>query len=149
MLPAIASSTAALSRTDRVTTCSMANPCQASPMSGPQSRVPAVRAGQRPVLARNDPLNIFGTQRQQTLPIAAAHCCNKVLHNLDILLNAHRDLSISLYIGSRGVGKSADTDAKLLLHYGRRIVAMKGDDLSTLEVKHIARRDIYCLARGS
>ena len=37
-----------------------------------QSRVPAVRAGQRPVLARNDPLNIFGRQRQQTLLIAAA-----------------------------------------------------------------------------
>jgi hypothetical protein len=42
-----------------------------------QSRVPAVRAGQRPVLARNDPLNIFGRQRQQTLLIAAAHCCKK------------------------------------------------------------------------
>jgi hypothetical protein len=40
-----------------------------------QSRVPAVRADQRPVLARNDPLNIFGRQRLQTLPIAAAHCC--------------------------------------------------------------------------
>jgi hypothetical protein len=39
-----------------------------------QSRVPAVRAGQRPVLARNDPLHIFGNQRQQTLLIAAAHC---------------------------------------------------------------------------
>ena len=31
------------------------------------SRVPAVRAGQWPVLARNDPLNIVGSQRQQTL----------------------------------------------------------------------------------
>src|SRR5882724_11959754 len=61
-----------------------------------QSRVPAVRAGQRPVLARNDPLNISGRQRQQTLLIAAAHCCNKLLHNLDILLCAHRNLSISL-----------------------------------------------------
>src|ERR1019366_2449980 len=61
-----------------------------------QSRVPAVRAGQRPVLARNDPLNIFGRQRQQTLLIAAAHCRKKILHNLDILLCAHRNLSISL-----------------------------------------------------
>src|SRR6202451_979710 len=61
-----------------------------------QSRVPAVRAGQRPVLARNDPLNIFGRQRQQTLLIAAAECCKKILHNLDILLCAHRNLSISL-----------------------------------------------------
>ena len=32
-----------------------------------QFRAPAVRAGQRPVLARNDPLNIFGSQRQQIL----------------------------------------------------------------------------------
>src|ERR1700678_4334595 len=96
MLPAIASSTAALSRTDRVTTCSMANPCQAAPMSGPQSRVPAVRAGQRPVLARNDPLNIFGRQRQQTLLIAAAEGRKKILHNLDILFDAHRNLSFSL-----------------------------------------------------
>src|ERR1700691_4141985 len=61
-----------------------------------QSRVPAVRAGQRPVLARNDPLNIFGRQRQQTLLIAAAECRKKILHNLDILLCAHRNLSISL-----------------------------------------------------
>src|SRR3546814_19635634 len=30
------------------------------------------------------------------LPIAAAHCCKKVLHNLDIFLSTHRDLSISL-----------------------------------------------------
>src|ERR1700720_2136435 len=61
-----------------------------------QSRVPAVRAGQRPVLARNDPLNIFGRQRQQSLLIAAAECRKKLLHNLDILLCAHRNLSISL-----------------------------------------------------
>src|ERR1700688_3416594 len=61
-----------------------------------QSRVPAVRAGQRPVLARNDPLNIFGRQRQQTLLIAAAECRKKILHNLDILLCAHRNLSIAL-----------------------------------------------------
>src|ERR1700723_3753702 len=61
-----------------------------------QSRVPAVRACQRPVLARNDPLNIFGRQRQQTLLIAAAECCKKILHNLNILLCAHPNLSISL-----------------------------------------------------
>jgi len=54
-----------------------------------QSRVPAVRAGQRPVLARNDPLNIFGRQRQQTLLIAAAECRKKILHNLDVLFDAH------------------------------------------------------------
>src|ERR1700674_3950205 len=57
--------------------------------------MPAVRAGQRPVLARNDPLNIFGRQRQQTLLIAAAHCCKEILHNLDILLNAHENFSNS------------------------------------------------------
>src|ERR687891_1904774 len=61
-----------------------------------QSRVPAARAGQRPVLARNDPFNIFGRQRQQPLHIAAADCCKCILHNLDILLYAHRNLSISL-----------------------------------------------------
>src|SRR6202046_3693135 len=64
-----------------------------------QSRVPAVRAGQRPVLARNDPLNIFGRQRQQTLLIAAAECRKKILHNLDILFDAHRSLSFSLTSG--------------------------------------------------
>src|ERR1700731_4219360 len=58
--------------------------------------MPAVRAGQRPVLARNDPLNIFGRQRQQTLLIAAAECRKKILHNLDILFDAHRNLSFSL-----------------------------------------------------
>jgi predicted AAA+ superfamily ATPase len=107
-----------------------------------------MRAGQRPVLARNDPLNIFGSQRQQTLLIAAAHCCKKIFHNLDVLLNAHRTLHF-FSIGSRGVGNSAETDAKLLLHYGRLVVATKRDDLSTLEVINIAARDIYCLARGS
>src|ERR1700676_5125231 len=54
-----------------------------------QSRVPAVRAGQRPVLARNDPLNIFGRQRQQSLLIAAAERRKKILHDLDILFDAH------------------------------------------------------------
>jgi hypothetical protein len=61
-----------------------------------QSRVPVVRVGQRPVLARNDPLNIFGRQRQQTLLIAAAECRKKILHNLDFLLCSHRNLSIPL-----------------------------------------------------
>src|ERR1700730_9968763 len=61
-----------------------------------QARVSAVRAGQRPVLARNDPLNIFGRQRQQPLLIAAADCREKTLHNLDILFDAHRNLSYFL-----------------------------------------------------
>src|SRR6202166_2004368 len=61
-----------------------------------QFRVPAVRACQRPALARNDPLNIFGNQRQQTLLIVGTHCCKEILHNLNILLCAHRNLSISL-----------------------------------------------------
>src|ERR1017187_18751 len=39
--------------------------------------------------------------------------------------------------------------AKLLLHFGSRVVTMKGEDLSTLQVKNIAARDIYCLARWS
>jgi hypothetical protein len=61
-----------------------------------QSRVPAVRAGQRPVLARNDPLNIFGAQRQQALLIAAADRGEEVLHGLDVLLGNHRHFSISV-----------------------------------------------------
>jgi hypothetical protein len=48
-----------------------------------------VFAGQRPALARNDPLDILGRNRQQTLRIAAAQCCEKFLHRLDILLCAH------------------------------------------------------------
>src|SRR6202051_5145165 len=55
-----------------------------------------MRAGQGPALARNDTLNIFGDQRQHTLLIAAADCCKEILHNLDILFDAHRNLSISL-----------------------------------------------------
>src|ERR1700730_15384135 len=61
-----------------------------------QSRVPAVRARQRPVLARNNPLNVVGRQRQQTLLIAATECCKKVPHNLNICFCAHRTFSISL-----------------------------------------------------
>src|ERR1700692_2019902 len=45
--------------------------------------------------------------------------------------------------------RSAADKAKLLLHYGSRIVAIKGYDLSSLEVKNIDTRDIYCHARGS
>src|SRR6202521_4596410 len=89
-----------------------------------QSRVPAVRAGQRPVLARNDPLDIFGRQRQQTLLIAAAECRKKILHNLDILFDAHRNLSFSLtssvseLIGRFGtilLGPNYTVDDRLLL----------------------------------
>ena len=58
------------------------------------SRVSAARAGQGPVLARNDPLNIFGNQREHALLIAAAYCRKKIRHNLDVLFDAHRDLSI-------------------------------------------------------
>src|SRR5271156_6904265 len=58
--------------------------------------MPAVRAGQWPVLARNDPLKIFGNQRQQSLLIAAAECRKEILHSLDVLFDAHRNLSFSL-----------------------------------------------------
>src|SRR5947207_13286449 len=58
--------------------------------------MPAVRAGQWPVLARNDPLKIFGNQRQQSLIIAAAECRKEALHSLDALFDAHRNLSFSL-----------------------------------------------------
>src|ERR1700722_1012574 len=63
-----------------------------------QFRMPAVPTGQRPALARNHPLNVFSSQRQQTLLIATAHCCKKILHNLDILLCAHRNLSTCVTI---------------------------------------------------
>src|ERR1700692_4513510 len=76
-----------------------------------QSRVPAVRAGQRPVLARNDPLDTFGRQRQQSLPIAAAHCCKEILHNLDILLSAHQNLSMSLTSDRVSFSASSHTTA--------------------------------------
>src|SRR3546814_124523 len=65
-----------------------------------QPRVPAARAGQRPVLARNDPLDIFVTQRQCTWPVAAAECRKKILHDLDILLGAHRNPCTSSRIRS-------------------------------------------------
>src|SRR5580692_13015420 len=71
-----------------------------------QSSVPAMRAGQRPVLARNDPLNIFGRQRQQTFLVAAAQCRKKIFHNLDILFDAHRNLSFSLTSVSDLIGGS-------------------------------------------
>src|SRR5271156_5366076 len=61
-----------------------------------QFRAPAVSACERPALARNDPLNIFGNQRQQILLIVAAYCCKEILHNLDILFDVHRNLSFSL-----------------------------------------------------
>src|SRR6204780_2382079 len=49
-----------------------------------QFRVPAVRAGQRPALARNDPLNICGNQREQILFIVGTYCCKEIFHNLNI-----------------------------------------------------------------
>src|ERR1700757_3810465 len=49
----------------------------------------AVRSGQRPVLAWNDPFDVFGDQRQQSLPVTAADRGEEVLHGLDVLLNAH------------------------------------------------------------
>src|SRR5579864_1755834 len=37
-----------------------------------QPGVSVARSGQRPALARDDPLDVFGDQRQQSLPVAAA-----------------------------------------------------------------------------
>jgi hypothetical protein len=42
---------------------------------------------------------------------------------------------------------SASDDTKLLLHDGRRVVAMEGNDLSILYVENIAARDVYRLSR--
>ena len=77
-----------------------------------QSRVPAVRTGQGPVLARNDPLNIFDNQRQQTLLVAAAQCCKEILHSLDILFGAHRVSSTA--VTSDCVGPNQPTSLKLV-----------------------------------
>src|SRR5690606_3472050 len=48
-----------------------------------------------PVLARDDPLDVFGDQGQQTLSVTAADRGEEVLHGLDVLLGAHRNVSIS------------------------------------------------------
>src|ERR1700722_17093707 len=61
-----------------------------------QFRVPAVRAGQRPALTWNDPLNIFGNQRQQIMLVVDADCGKEILHNLNILFVAHRVSPFSL-----------------------------------------------------
>jgi len=42
-----------------------------------QPRVPTVCAGERPVLARNDPLDVFGGQSKECLPIAAPQSAKK------------------------------------------------------------------------
>ncbi len=52
---------------------SLRSPSEAQP---PIPRA-AVRSGQRPVLTRNDPLNVFGDQRQQTLLVAAGRVAAK------------------------------------------------------------------------
>jgi hypothetical protein len=61
-----------------------------------QPGVSVARSGQRPVLARNDPLDVFGDQRQQSLSVAAADRGEEVLHGLDVFLNTHGSFSISL-----------------------------------------------------
>lgn len=65
------------------------------PANLPVPRAP-VGAGQRPVLARNDPLDVFGNQRQQSQSVAAAYRGEEVLHGLDVSFNTHENISISL-----------------------------------------------------
>ena len=60
-----------------------------------QTGVSTARSSQRPVLTRNDPLDVFGDQRQQGLSVAAADRGEEVLHGLDVLFNAHCNFSIS------------------------------------------------------
>jgi hypothetical protein len=57
--------------------------------------VPAMRAGQWPVLARNDPLNIFGNQRQQTLLIATADRCKTPSQSGHSLVRSTKSLHFS------------------------------------------------------
>ncbi len=56
-----------------------------------QPGVAAVRTGQGPVLAWNNPLDIFGDQGQHPFLIAAGYCCNEMLYNLHIVPDAHRN----------------------------------------------------------
>src|SRR5580692_2523432 len=93
-----------------------------------QFRVPAVRAGQRPVLTGNDPLNIFGNQRQQILLIVPAHGCEEILHNLNILFDAHRISPFSLrrivsdLVEANSDGREAAVDRQLHPIHEARIV---------------------------
>jgi hypothetical protein len=47
-----------------------------------QTCVTAIGAGQRPVLARNNLLDVFGCKCLQSLGVAAAHRGEKFLHHL-------------------------------------------------------------------
>jgi hypothetical protein len=40
-----------------------------------------------------NPLDVIGTQGQQALLVAASDCSEKILHNLNVFLGAHRHLS--------------------------------------------------------
>src|SRR3954447_25606973 len=57
-------------------------------------RVPAVRAGQRPVRARNGPLGAIVRQGSQTPLVAAANSRKEVLDSLDIRLRASRSFHL-------------------------------------------------------
>ncbi len=61
-----------------------------------KSTAPMVRARQEPVLAWNNPFDILGRQGQESSLVAAAHRCEEVLHGLDILFDAPRNLFIVL-----------------------------------------------------
>src|ERR1700722_18790140 len=93
-----------------------------------QFHLPAVSAGQRPVLARNDPLDIFGDQRQQILLLVAAHGCEEILHNLNILFDTHRISPLSLgrvvsdLIGANSDGREAAVDRQVHPIHEARIV---------------------------
>ena len=52
--------------------------------------MPAVHARQRPALARDDPLDVLGDQRQQTLVVAAADRREDVSYDLNVPFKAHR-----------------------------------------------------------
>jgi len=46
--------------------------------------------GQRPVLARDDPFNVFGTNATRPC-LSPGDCCKEILHNLDTVLSAHKN----------------------------------------------------------
>src|SRR6266849_7454870 len=119
------------------------------PKSWQTSRVPAVRAGQRPVLTWNDPLKIFGNQREQTLLVAAADRCKKILHNLDILLSAHKNFSIpriDRVRSTRWLGPATGllkTQARIARKHGRWIAVADAADEVRLDSRTREKGLIY------
>ncbi len=55
----------------------------------PHAWMPAMRSGQRPVLTRDDPLDVRSDQSQQTVPVAAADGGEEILYGLNVFVGIH------------------------------------------------------------